>query len=211
MTTKTSTAAPLSHDDAMDLIRKALTVTVISYDEAIAIYLRARGFLCDGAPVLGLPVPEDWLPPSTISEVERILDFHSAWISRPDTVIAKQIALSASIAMAGRISSPVHGVPSVIREIAAERRRQIREEGFSHKHDDKFVNGELGQGASSYLIRAWCSIGRAKVDNQPSPWWPFSDAAWKPASIRRMLVKAAAMIVAEIERLDRAAAKGGEA
>jgi hypothetical protein len=33
--------------------------------------------------------------------------------------------------------------------------------------------------------------------------WPFERSAWKPKSPRSDMVKAAALIVAEIERLDR--------
>ena len=39
--------------------------------------------------------------------------------------------------------------------------------------------------------------------------WPWGASWWKPGDPRRMLVKAAALILAEIERLDRAAARGG--
>lgn len=34
--------------------------------------------------------------------------------------------------------------------------------------------------------------------------WPWSRAWWKPASRRRCLIKAGALILAEIERIDRA-------
>ena len=53
---------PMSHADAMDIIKASATVTVLSYDEAIAIYLRATGLLADGADMLGAPVPDDWKP-----------------------------------------------------------------------------------------------------------------------------------------------------
>ena len=33
--------------------------------------------------------------------------------------------------------------------------------------------------------------------------WPWNEAAWKPKDARRDLVRTAALIVAEIERLDR--------
>ncbi|MCY2697597.1 hypothetical protein [Acinetobacter baumannii] len=34
-------------------------------------------------------------------------------------------------------------------------------------------------------------------------WWPFADTFWKPKSPRQDLVRAAALLIAEIERLDR--------
>jgi hypothetical protein len=50
------------HDEAMSLIRRAHSVTILSYEEAIAVYLRARGILNDGEKVLGAPIPADWSP-----------------------------------------------------------------------------------------------------------------------------------------------------
>ena len=61
----TDTAKELAtHHGAMTLIDCACTVTTLSYEEAIAIYLRARGILADGAEMLGAPIPSGWVPPS---------------------------------------------------------------------------------------------------------------------------------------------------
>lgn len=51
-----------THDEAMSLISRAHSVTTLSYEEAIAIYLRSRGILGDGEEVLGAPIPRDWVP-----------------------------------------------------------------------------------------------------------------------------------------------------
>ncbi|MDQ4340904.1 hypothetical protein RBT91_15955 [Pseudomonas aeruginosa] len=40
--------------------------------------------------------------------------------------------------------------------------------------------------------------------------WPWDEQWWKPSTARRDLVKACALALAEIERLDRAAADQGE-
>jgi hypothetical protein len=82
--------------------------------------------------------------------------------------------------------------------IAAERVRQIGVEGCSPEHDDEqHSGGELADAAACYA--------RGK---QMSGVWPWTDEWWKPGSDRRrQLVKAGALIVAEIERLDRAAAR----
>lgn len=81
---------------------------------------------------------------------------------------------------------------SVIEEIAAERRRQVEREGWTPEHDDQHNEGGLSRAAACY---ATSSKGG----------WPWSDADWKPKDRRRDLIRAAALIVAEIERLDRAA------
>ena len=52
----------MTHDKSMKLIARTLTVTTLSYEEAIAIYLRSRGILKDGNEMLGAPVPDDWNP-----------------------------------------------------------------------------------------------------------------------------------------------------
>lgn len=52
----------MTHDEAMQFISRTLTVTTLSYEEAIAVYLRFRGILNDGNEVLGAPIPKDWQP-----------------------------------------------------------------------------------------------------------------------------------------------------
>lgn len=52
----------MTHDEAMDLILGAAGMTVLSYEEAIAVYLRARKILNDGERTLGAPIPADWTP-----------------------------------------------------------------------------------------------------------------------------------------------------
>jgi hypothetical protein len=89
---------------------------------------------------------------------------------------------------------------AVIDEIAAERKRQVEAEGWTSEHDLHHRNGELADAAAAY----------AMADGPDAPlvidWWPFEARWWKPKSRRRNLVRAAAFIVAEIERLDRQAA-----
>lgn len=52
----------MSHNEALHLIQSAHSVSTLSYEEAISIYLRARGILRDGQKLLSAPVPEDWDP-----------------------------------------------------------------------------------------------------------------------------------------------------
>lgn len=82
----------------------------------------------------------------------------------------------------------------VLREIANERVRQIAEEGWTPEHDDEHDKGELADAAATY---ATTYDVRGLI--QP---WPISRK-----DRRSDLVKAAALLVAEIERIDRAAAK----
>ena len=89
----------------------------------------------------------------------------------------------------------------VIAEIAAERRRQVEAEGWSPEHDDLHCGGELSSAAACYAIEP--KFGPATLDFIER-WWPWERKWWKPKDRRRDLIRAAALIVAEIERLDRA-------
>lgn len=102
----------------------------------------------------------------------------------------------------------VAGSPSkAATDVLAERRRQVEAEGWTPEHDDEHGEGELPAAAASYAIDA-CGIalGHASKDHPPSV-WPWDRQWWKPQGARRNLVKAGALILAEIERLDRATAK----
>jgi hypothetical protein len=94
---------------------------------------------------------------------------------------------------------------TVIAEIAAERERQVTSEGFTPAHDDQWIVNELASAAACY----------ARPDLFPL-YWSWDWQWWKPKDRRRNLIRSAALLVAEIERLDRAAladpagANGGE-
>lgn len=86
---------------------------------------------------------------------------------------------------------------TVIDEIAAERRRQIEEEGFTAEHDDDVNDdGEIAKAAACFCLKK-IGVGGKAI-------WPWTLDWWKPKDRRRDLIKAGALIVAEIERLDRA-------
>ena len=91
----------------------------------------------------------------------------------------------------------------VLDEIAAERRRQTESEGWSAQHDDDHTSGELAIAGACYALSAtWLHhIGLRELVQK---YWPWDMKWWKPKNPRRDLIRAAALIVAEIERLDRA-------
>ena len=96
---------------------------------------------------------------------------------------------------------------SVIEEIAAERRRQVEVEGWPSKHDDQHDKHELAIAAACYAAPGFeegFAVGVCPR-SELLPFWPWSTWWWKPTERRRDLIKAGALIVAEIERLDRAA------
>lgn len=83
------------------------------------------------------------------------------------------------------------------RDVLAERQRQIIGEGFITARDDGYTNLELADAAAQYALQAgsWPSLNV----------WPWNPDTFKEGIPREMLVKAGALILAEIERLDRAA------
>jgi hypothetical protein len=101
------------------------------------------------------------------------------------------------------------GLSDAARDVLAERRRQVEVEGWAPEHDDEHSCGELAMAASCYANPA-PSIEKFPSGATAPEGWPWPALWWKPGDRRRGLVKAGALILAEIERLDRAAAAIGE-
>lgn len=85
-------------------------------------------------------------------------------------------------------------------DVIAERRRQIEKEGWSFEHDDAH---EWGQMAGAAVCYALTNVGHWAAGPAIDQFWPWDKAWWKPTDKRRNLVKAAALLLAEIERIDR--------
>ncbi|HEE0992241.1 TPA: hypothetical protein R6414_003145 [Klebsiella pneumoniae] len=85
--------------------------------------------------------------------------------------------------------------------VLAELKRQVAAEGWTPGHDDEYEHGELADAAGCYAL----SSELFDCAGEPPRPWPWPDEWWKPTNRRRDLVKAGALILAEIERLDRAA------
>ena len=101
-------------------------------------------------------------------------------------------------------------------DVISERLRQVQGEGFHAFDDDFSTGGELARAALNYAAAAAVTVALAAKSYDTKPplrgWgpavdWPWDLAKWKPGAPRRMLVKAAALLLAEIERLDRLEAK----
>jgi hypothetical protein len=102
-------------------------------------------------------------------------------------------------------------VDLILAEITAERRRQIEVEGWTPYHDDEHGNAQLARAAAAYALNTaaltYPNVGSRKaIKAEAEAQWPWAVEWWKPTTPRRDLIKAAALIVAKIERLDRAKA-----
>ena len=98
--------------------------------------------------------------------------------------------------------------------IAAERRRQVEGESWTSLHDDGHDAGQLALAAACYAIE---SAGRGSFEvrlghgggleinvDALGLYWPFDRSWWKSGTEIRNLVKAGALIAAEIDRRLRA-------
>jgi len=90
----------------------------------------------------------------------------------------------------------------IIDAITAERERQVGVEGWSTEHDDRHTAGELSQAAAVY------AAGEMLKDKMGYNIWPWSYAPKLSKPRLRQLEIAAALIIAEIERLERRAVEG---
>ncbi len=84
-------------------------------------------------------------------------------------------------------------------DVLAERQRQIYVEGFDEAHDEQWDGDELVHAAICY------AEPNREITGEPLHFWPWVWQWWKPKDRRRDLVRAAALIIAEIDRIDRAA------
>lgn len=99
--------------------------------------------------------------------------------------------------------------------ISAERERQVSAEGWTPEHDDTHHTGELVNAAIAYadVAASQVVVGGSGETYGPHDDWPWSLDWWKPSDDPlRNLVKAGALIAAEIDRLSRqnAAPSGGD-
>jgi len=91
--------------------------------------------------------------------------------------------------------------------IAAERQRQIDAEGWTPEHDDSHVHHEIAEAARCYVsLYIAREFGRPRGLPMPTAkTWP-EGWEWKPSDDPiHNLVRAGALIAAEIDRLQRAA------
>lgn len=101
---------------------------------------------------------------------------------------------------------------TAIELIAAERERQQVAEGYGDYHDNLHDGGEMAEAAACYAELSSGLVSGGTVDELRELYldgmgtltWPWEDEAWKPVDDPiRNLVKAGALIVAEIERIQR--------
>lgn len=97
----------------------------------------------------------------------------------------------------------LYPLTAAVADVLAERQRQVRQEKWTPEHDDEHRDGDMARAAAAYVLSDSDVPVLAKLAEADRPIWPWSLRWWKPKDGRRNLVRAAALLVAEIERLDR--------
>lgn len=105
----------------------------------------------------------------------------------------------------------MNALTKAAQDVLAERQRQINAEGWTPQHDAEHWRGEMALAAACYASNAaaWAKYGgelpagRYVELSAPGFRWPWAPEWWKPKDQRRDLIRAAALLLAEIERLDR--------
>ena len=86
-------------------------------------------------------------------------------------------------------------------DVVIERNRQMNEEGYNKDRDDCYTCGELAEAAATYALLG--TAGNMVSADKAASIFPWDPEHLKPSSARKNMVKAAALLLAEIERIDR--------
>lgn len=97
----------------------------------------------------------------------------------------------------------IEGLSQAAADVLAERLRQVEAKGYGLESDDALTDYQLPRAAACYVL---ASAGVAR--HKSTLYWPFAGPMKPSDSRRRNLIKAGALILAELERLDRDAEQG---
>ncbi len=141
-----------------------------------------------------------------IAQLEQERD---AALANVDALAVQVLKLGGTISFAHHRTDQAGQVPQAWLDVQAERRRQVEAEGWTPEHDDAHSHGEMARAAACYALAGSSAPNDGTAALLVSLAWPWDEQWWKPTTTRRDLVKACALGLAEIERLDRAAASQG--
>lgn len=101
------------------------------------------------------------------------------------------------------LGAELQGHSQGIELVRRERERQRVFEGHHPSTDAKYVNGELSSAAACYALTPsrWRDVLWSQV-------WPWGSGTFKPRGRKENLIRAGALIVAELDRLIAAERRG---
>ncbi|HHQ4333782.1 TPA: hypothetical protein ACSQQD_004364 [Pseudomonas aeruginosa] len=136
--------------------------------------------------------------------IEKLEAERDAALANVDSLAVQVLKLGGTISFAHHRTDQDGQVPQAWLDVQAERRRQIEAEGWTPEHDDEHSHGQMARAAACYALAGSSAPNDGTAALLVSLAWPWDQQWWKPTSARRDLVKACALALAEIERLDRA-------
>ncbi|MCO5339272.1 hypothetical protein [Delftia tsuruhatensis] len=155
------------------------------------------------APV-GMPAQGD---PAALLQLAEVLESGRSLINIERKEAAEALRRQAAAAQAAPAAPAVDAMSQAARDVLAERARQVEAEGWTPEHDDEHDKGELAVAAALYALRGragpalWITSYKGNIGHLEAI------EKWiKPCDQRRSLEKAGALILADMERLDRVAA-----
>ena len=92
-------------------------------------------------------------------------------------------------------------------QITTERERQVWDEGWTNEHDDKYTEGQMAVAGGCYAYHStepYLGCQQQYRNTLPPPDWPWDAKWWKPISPSRDLIRAGALMAAEVDRRKRA-------
>lgn len=132
------------------------------------------------------------------------MDTHSLWTA----IILLALVVVFLLLVLGAFVLDRSGERDGAGQITKERERQIAEEGYADHDDQRYVLDELALAAVCYAMPPRYRELTGVVGNRPGViLWPWHSKHWKPTDRKRDLVKAGALIAAEIDRMELAEAR----
>jgi len=130
------------------------------------------------------------------------------WPTHGNAPLAIAAALARREARSAAPVAPAEPSAQAAVDVLAERRRQIEAEGWTPEHDDQHIDGGMNVAAACYALANRPRTGGQMVNLHDLWRWTGWAPSWfKPRDPRSNLIRAGALILAEIERLDRVTAK----
>ncbi|RQF48101.1 hypothetical protein IPC264_27290 [Pseudomonas aeruginosa] len=127
-----------------------------------------------------------------------------AALANVDALAVQVLKLGGTISFAHHRTDQAGQVPQAWLDVQVERRRQVEAEGWTPEHDDEHSHGQMARAAACYALAGSSAPNDGTAALLVSLAWPWDEQWWKPSTARRDMVKACALALAEIERLDRA-------
>ncbi|MGV8664558.1 hypothetical protein ACV357_37200, partial [Pseudomonas aeruginosa] len=127
-----------------------------------------------------------------------------AALANVDALAVQVLKLGGTISFAHHRTDQAGQVPQAWLDVQAERRRQVEAEGWTPEHDDEHSHGQMARAAACYALARSGAPHDGTAALLVSVAWQGDQQWGKATSASRDLVKACALALAEIGRVDRA-------